>query len=348
MRKSAGFTLIELLIVIAIVGILAALILASLGVAKQKARDTSRLAALKQVGTAVDLHYDATGHYPISIGWATACDHPGANWVPDGTNYTWSDKYVLAMPRDPSENCAAPAKHAISYQSDGSTYKVSVQLEGSKGLFGLGGGSNQTVSWDGSSFAATTVPLSATLSSSAASPTGNSPIPITAVFSSNVTDFSAASFSVQNGVVSGINPAPAVEYSFVVTPNGDGEVVLTLPSSAVHDQNGGTNQNPVQFSITYDSSRPHLALSPAPLPLSVTGPFQVSVNSTLPLSDFVAGAVAVQNGAVSDFASQNASNYTFTVTPTAPGTVAVSVPDSVAHSTAGKPNVASNVLTTSF
>jgi len=68
MEKShKGFTLIELLVIIAIIGILSSVVFASIGVAREKARDAKRLAELESIQKALVLYYDNNQSYPETV-----------------------------------------------------------------------------------------------------------------------------------------------------------------------------------------------------------------------------------------------------------------------------------------
>lgn len=81
--REAGFTLLEMIVVVALIGILAAIAMPSLKPVPQKTKESVLKTNLRTIRDALDQHYADKGHYPATL---EALEEEG---------------YVREVPRDP-------------------------------------------------------------------------------------------------------------------------------------------------------------------------------------------------------------------------------------------------------
>jgi general secretion pathway protein G len=118
-NKNKGFTLIEMLVVIAVIGLLAALILVGLSSFRVRGRDTRRVADVKEVQNGLELYYMKNGSYPTVSGGDAA-----ARWGQLRDALTGAELGINDIPQDPT----FPSR-SYDYGSDGQHYVIAVPIE---------------------------------------------------------------------------------------------------------------------------------------------------------------------------------------------------------------------------
>jgi prepilin-type N-terminal cleavage/methylation domain-containing protein len=98
-----AFTIIELMVAIAIIGILSAIVIASLGSSKAGARDARRISDIRNIQLALSQYYADNNFYPTNI-YNTYNSSDGVSPTVDGLKGT----YLPTIPTDPTNNTNYP------------------------------------------------------------------------------------------------------------------------------------------------------------------------------------------------------------------------------------------------
>ncbi len=167
------------------------------------------------------------------------------------------------------------------------------------------------------------------------SPTNASTIPFTVTFDEPVTGFTLADLVVTNGGVANLAGSGA-NYTFDLKPIADGLVTVRVPPKVAQDAAGNDNTPSATVSLTSDRTRPDVVIMTAAVSPTNAAVISYTVSFTEPVTGFALSDI-VANGTLSNFAGAGA-DYTFDVTPTADGTVTVSIPANVAQDSAGNDN----------
>ena len=120
MNTHKGFTIVELLVVMAIIGILASIILASLSYVQSKSRDTRRIEDLSALQNALALYQAGSYRFPIA---ASAVTITGADSVSEALITAGAISGLAGDPLSP--------EYDYAYQSNalGTDYTITFCLE---------------------------------------------------------------------------------------------------------------------------------------------------------------------------------------------------------------------------
>lgn len=146
-KKNKGFTLIELLVVIAIIGLLASIVLVALNGARQKSRDTTRLADVRQLASAFESYFNDANSYPTGTAYTTngVLGIAGGFTTINGFNFT--PTYLGVIPTAPtpydgtcSSTSGVTTRNDFVYAAPaaGTTYTLSFCLGAATGGYAAG------------------------------------------------------------------------------------------------------------------------------------------------------------------------------------------------------------------
>jgi hypothetical protein len=182
------------------------------------------------------------------------------------------------------------------------------------------------------------------ITSSKTSPTNATTIPLTFLFSQDVTGFDQADITTGNGTLSGFTIVDGRTYTATLAPINPGAINVNVAAGVAQGASGPTNA--ASFSIVFDNSAPSLTITSSEPNPSNAAVIPVTFQFSEDVSGFDVNDIAV-NGSVSSFAKTDDHTYTANITPSADGLVTVSVGNGAAQDSAGNASTSGTFSITS-
>ncbi|OWK26705.1 MAG: hypothetical protein US76_02695 [Parcubacteria group bacterium GW2011_GWA2_38_13b] len=117
-----GFTMVELLVVVAIIGLVVSLVLASFSIVQQKSRDARRVVDVDTLVKALHLYNNSFSVYPIYDGYITGIDTVSADLK--------NSNILKSVPLDPINQQVGGIIYKYNYfSSNGVSFQIQYCLE---------------------------------------------------------------------------------------------------------------------------------------------------------------------------------------------------------------------------
>lgn len=159
-------------------------------------------------------------------------------------------------------------------------------------------------------------------------------IPVTFSFSENVTALSLTDIAVVNGSASNLTVVDAQQVTVDITPDGAGDISVSLAAGVVQDDAGNDNVPLETVTTIFNISSPVLSINNVPNNGIATAPFSVTLDFSEPVSDFILTDILIANGFGTELVVLDADSYELTITPDGTNNVTITIPDGAAQSVA--------------
>lgn len=180
------------------------------------------------------------------------------------------------------------------------------------------------------------------LSSAESITTNNTAIAVDVLTSEALKNFSSEDFDVTNAVIGQVKKTDT-GYSFILTPNLEGPVSISLPEKIVQDLAGNGNSASNILSFVYDSSKPEVVLSTSSPTYTNIDAINLTGEFDEPISGLTASSFTIVNATIYDF-SVSGTSFSLTATAAGQGLVTISLPEAAANDVAGNTSQGSNII----
>ena len=166
----------------------------------------------------------------------------------------------------------------------------------------------------------------------------NGPFTAAFAFEEETNDFTIEDITVQNGTLSDFTTIDAQNYTVLVTPIEEGDVILDIMENVATDTAGNGNRL-ATTAIANFNRRPDVQISTTVETPVETVPVPIVVTFTERVGEFTEEDVVITNGMLANFDGEGEA-YTFEVTPTEPGEVTITIAEGAAQDFLGNPSTA--------
>jgi len=144
-------------------------------------------------------------------------------------------------------------------------------------------------------------------------------------FDETVTGLSVGDIGVVNASVANFSIVDALTATFDLTPDGSGDIQVSLPAGSVQDTAGNDNTAAGPVVTIYDTDSPLLDIQNMPGVVADDSPFEVRFVFSEPVTGFTLTDVFVSNGYPGNLVMLDSMNWTASINPDTSGDVELSV-----------------------